>query len=98
MLAIGSNVWQPACNWPTGFSYHEVAWKNQCGVNDEVFDACLQVDGDANPLAPPHTALLPTNLKFGAIGSLLYRDRLCTVAGRPNCNPQPQTKQRRQVM
>jgi hypothetical protein len=97
ILAIGSNVWQTACGWGS-FSYHEVAWKNQCGVNDEVFDACLEVDGDNDPLNPPHTPLLPTNLKFGPVGSLLYRDRLCNVAGRPKCNPQPQTKQRRVLM
>jgi hypothetical protein len=97
ILAIGSNVWQTACGWGS-FSYHEVAWKNQCGVNDEVFDACLEVNGNPNPLGPPFAPLLPTNIKFGAVGTLLYRDRLCNVAGRPNCNPQPQTRQRRAVM
>jgi len=97
ILAIGSNVWQTACGWG-GFGYHEVAWKNQCGVNDEVFDACLEVNGNPNPLGPPFAPLLPANIKFGAIGTLLYRDRLCNVAGRPNCNPQPQTRQRRAVM
>jgi hypothetical protein len=97
ILAIGSNVWQTACNWG-GFSYHEVAWKNQCTENDAVFDACLQVDGDANPLGGnPHTPLLPKNMVFGAVGAGLYRDRLCTVAGRPNCNPAPVTKKRRSV-
>jgi hypothetical protein len=97
ILAIGSNVWQTACGWG-GFGYHEVAWKNQCGVNDEVFDACLEVNGSPNPLGPPFVHLLPTNIKFGLIGTLLYRDRLCNVAGRPNCNPQQQTRQRRAVM
>ncbi len=58
ILAIGSNVWQTACGW-AHFSYHEVAWKNACTSNDEVFDACLQVDGDADPTQPPHTPLLP---------------------------------------
>lgn len=96
LLAIGSAVWQPACGWP-GFSYHEVAWKGACGNDDRMFDACLQVDGDADPTAAPHTPLLPTNMVFGATGSGHYRDRLATPAGRPNCNPQPSTRVRRQV-
>jgi hypothetical protein len=97
ILAIGSNVWQTACGWGA-FNYHEVAWKNLCTENDAVFDACLQVDGDANPLGgAPHTPLLPKNMVFGAVGAGLYRDRLCTVAGRPNCNPAPLTMTRRPV-
>jgi len=97
ILAIGSSVWQSACGW-SGFSYHEVAWKGTCGVDDEVFDACLKVDGDSDPTGgPPHTPLLPANMKFGNIGDLLYRDRLATQVGRPNCNPQPTTRTRRLI-
>lgn len=97
ILAIGSNVWQTACGWG-GFSYHEVAWKNLCTEVDAVFDACLQVDGDANPTGGgPHVPLLPKNMVFGLSGQGLYRDRLCTVAGRPNCNPAPATRKRRPV-
>jgi hypothetical protein len=97
LLAIGSNVWQTACGWGS-FSYHEVAWKALCTVNNDVYDACLRVDGDSNPLAPPHAPLLPQDLRFGNPGDMLYRDRLATVAGRPNCNPQPGTRQRRTVV
>jgi hypothetical protein len=97
LLGIGSSVWQTACGWP-GFSYHEVAWEGACTANTDVYDACLQVDGDSDPTAPPHTALLPQDLRFGNPGDMLYRDRLATVAGRPNCNPQPGTKQRRPVV
>lgn len=97
ILAIGSAVWQTACGW-TKFSYHEVAWKNQCTEADAVFDACLQVDADLDPTGgPPHVPLLPKNLVFGAINAGLYRDRLCTVAGRPKCNPAPVTRKRRPV-
>lgn len=97
ILAIGSNVWQTACGWGS-FSYHEVAWKNQCTQSDAVFDACLQVDGDASPTGGnPHVPLLPKNLVFGATGAGLYRDRLCTPAGRPHCNPAPATRKRRPV-
>ncbi len=97
LLAIGSSVWQPACGWP-GFSYHEVPWKGACTANEEVYDACLQVDGDSDPTAAPHTPRLPTNMRFGTPGSGEYRDCLATVAGRPTCEPQPGTRQRRMVM
>ena len=97
MLGIGSTTWQPACGW-SSFNYHEVAWTGACGVNDRVYDACLQVDGDADPTAPPHTALLPCNMRFGNTGDGDYRDRLATPAGRPNCNPQPATQKRRAVI
>ncbi len=95
ILAIGSTTWQTACNWG-GFSYHEVAWKGACSVDEEVFDACLQVDGDSDPTAAPHTALLPTNMRFGSTGDGDYRDHLAadTPSGRPNCNPQPATTRR----
>jgi hypothetical protein len=97
ILAIGSSTWQTACGWG-GFSYHEVGWKNACTETDAVFDACLEVDGDADPTGgAPHVGVLPKNMVFGAIGSGLYRDRLCTPAGRPNCNPQPATRIRRSV-
>lgn len=101
MLGIGSNVWQPCCQgvpgWSGSFSYHEVAWKGACTENDNVFDGCLQVDGDSDPTAAPHTALLPIDLRFGNPGDLLYRDRLATPAGRPNCNPNPSSRTRRVV-
>jgi hypothetical protein len=97
LLGIGSNVWQTACGWPS-FSYHEVAWEAGCTAHDDVYDACLRVDGDGDPTAGPRIALLPQDLRFGNPGDLLYRDRLATPAGRPNCNPQPATRQRRFVV
>jgi hypothetical protein len=100
LLAIGSSVWQPACNWPGGgFGYHEVAWKNNCTEQDEIFDACLQVDGDADPRHAPHTGLLPVNMKFGNCITMDYRLRLSppVSGGCNNCNAQPSTKVRRPV-
>jgi hypothetical protein len=97
LLAIGSNTWQTACGW-SGFSYHEVAWESACTANDDVYDACLQVDGDNDPTSAPRSPLLPQDLRFGNTGDLHYRDRLATPAGRPNCNPQPGTRQRRTVI
>jgi hypothetical protein len=95
-LSIGASVWQPSCGWKS-FNYHEVAWTGACDVSDRVYDACLQVDGDADPTSAPHTPLLPINMVFGTTGSGDYRDRLATPAGRPNCNPKPGTRQRRAV-
>lgn len=101
ILGIGSNTWQPACHgidgWADGFGYHEVAWTGACGANDNVFDACLHVDGDADPTAAPHTAQLPVNVLFGNPGDMQYRDRLTIPADLANCSPLPGTRQRRAV-
>ena len=96
LLAIGSSTWQTACGWG-GFNYHEVAWEGACTANNDVYDACLRVDGDNDPTTAPHVPLLPQDLRFGNTGDLHYRDRLATPAGRPNCNPQTGTRQRRGV-
>lgn len=96
MLGIGSNVWQPCCGWAS-FNYHEVAWKSGCTENDNIFDACLQVNNGPDPANPPYVALLPKNMLFGAPGQS-YRYRLATAAGQNNCNPQPNTRIRRPLM
>ncbi|NGP89031.1 hypothetical protein [Fodinibius halophilus] len=103
IIAIGYSNWYPGCsNWPnTGFSYHEVAWKGGCDTDDEVFDACLQVDGDNDPTSSPHTPLLPINMRFGTCnGPLEYRRRLSPLGanGCQNCSPKPSTKKRRQII
>lgn len=93
LLAIGSSVWQTACNWG-GFSYHEVAWKGACSANENIFDACLQVDVDADPTSAPHTGALPRNMRFGNPGDGDYRDRLSPSG---SCDPQPTSRTRRAV-
>jgi hypothetical protein len=72
ILRIGESQWDH-----DSFDYHEVAWEEECDVHNDVFDACLQVDGDANPTAadPDHIPLLPTNLRFGGVGNS-YQFRL----------------------
>lgn len=99
VFAIGSSVWQTACGWG-GFSYHEVAWKGACTEQEAVFDACLQVDGDADPTSPPHTPLLPMNMRFGFPGDADYRDHLCPpgAGGSEACDPAPGTRQRRSIV
>jgi hypothetical protein len=95
--AIGYNNWI-SCGW-SGFSYHEVAWKNNCTEADAVFDGCLQVDGDADPTTAPHTPLLPANINFGTCTSNEYRWRLSPpgASGCDACSPQPGTRIRRTI-
>jgi hypothetical protein len=97
VIAIGYNVWAVPFGW--GFSYHEVPWKGACTDSDNIFDGCLQVDGDADPTTAPHTPLLPQNMLFGDCTAMNYRKRLCTPAanGCPNCEAQPATRTRRPV-
>ena len=52
VISIGYTSFSQPCGWWPSFSYHEVAWKGACDVNDEVFDACLKVDGDSDPTSP----------------------------------------------
>jgi hypothetical protein len=96
LLAIGSTTWQTACGWP-GFTYHEVAWSGACGADDNVWDACLQVDGDVDPTHAPHTPLLPAKMRFGQPGDATYLDRLVPPPDRSTCAPQPTTRVRRSV-
>lgn len=97
IISIGTNFWDTPCGWP-GYFFHEVAWKGACTANDAVFDACLMVNGNFNPLGQPQIPLLPANIRFGNTGDGLYRDRLASPAGRPNCEPQPSTRIRRPVI
>jgi len=94
--SIGAAGWSTPCGWGA-FDYHEVAWKGDCGVDDEVFDACLEVDADVDPTVWPHMPRLPTNMLFGFAGDGQYRDRLAAVAGRADCEPVPSTRVRRMV-
>lgn len=99
MIAIGYSTW--AIPFSGSFSYHEVAWKGACTSAEQVFDGCLKVDADADPVAAPHTPLLPTNMLFGDCGVMNYRLRLCppAPAGCTACQPQPATtRQRRPIV
>ncbi|MEK7408690.1 MAG: YncE family protein [Acidobacteriota bacterium] len=95
ILAIGCSTWVPPF-WG-GFGYHEVAWKGACTENDNLFDGCLMVDGDADPTTAPQTPLLPTNMLFGDCTTMNYRLRLCPPGASAcgACQPQPGTKKRR---
>ena len=95
--AIGSPTWLSACALGT-YNMHEVAWTNNCGEQDQVFDASLQIDGDTDPTRAPHSPRFAANIRFGFPGEGQYRDRLASPAGRFLCQPQPLTRQRRFVI
>lgn len=77
------------------FDYHEVAWEGKCEEVSEIFDACLEVDGDDNPYT--FTSLLPTNLRFGRVGERGYRFRLVRAGEESSCEPDRLLCQRRHV-
>ncbi|MET0386174.1 MAG: hypothetical protein ABW321_09465, partial [Polyangiales bacterium] len=95
VISIGFRDW--ALPFGGGFSYHEVAWSGACAENDNVFDACLKVDGDPDPTRAPRSALLPVDMRFGDGSALDYRQRLCppTPNGSVKCQPQPAEHRRR---
>ncbi|MCR8558131.1 hypothetical protein KXD93_10775 [Mucilaginibacter sp. BJC16-A38] len=78
------------------FSYHEVAWKDACTVDTNVYDACLELNTNRGSGAP--VGLLPVDMKFGICYTLTdYRANL-TVAGATGCDvcvPKPATTRKR---
>lgn len=97
ILAIGTPKWDIPCGvWP-GFSFHEVAWTDDCVEKDRVFDACLHIDLDWMPWADPQIPWLPANMRFGYPGERQYRDKLATPAGSLKCVPRPWEQRRRAV-
>lgn len=74
----------------TGFPFHAIAWKEE---EDLVFDACLQVDRDGNPIDHcEFTATVPTNLPFTGKNNYKFCFFLSGLL-----IPQPQDKQRRPI-
>jgi hypothetical protein len=95
---IGSRFWDSPCGSGLGFTFHEVAWKGACTSDDEIYDACLEVDGTAYPTLAPHFPLLPMNMRFGNSGDGLYRDRVAAPSDRSVCEPRPWERRRRRVI
>lgn len=94
IIRIGESKWRRSF-----FNFHAVAWEEDCDVHNDVFDACLQIDGDKDPTHedPDHVALLPTDLRFGGrANAKLYRDRLVASTSSPNAAmPEPHRRRRR---
>jgi hypothetical protein len=75
---------------------HEVAWEGGSDVDDAVYDACLQLDGDDDPTQNFQDPLLPTDLRFGRDGERFYRFRLVSPENDDSRGrPQPQTSTHR---
>jgi hypothetical protein len=88
VILIGSDVWQDS--YEAGFDYflfHKLASPGEGSVDDGIYDACLQVDGDSDPIAVPHTATLPTGMRYGDPGDLGYRHRLVRPIDSPRIVP-----------
>ncbi|MCW5553213.1 MAG: HYR domain-containing protein [Verrucomicrobiae bacterium] len=99
--AIGRASWTPP-SWGWGFSYHEVGWTAACGDSDTVFDACLKVDGDGDPSAPPRSERTPANMIFSdgdQNAPYVYRESLASpgAPGYGSCVSQPATRVRRMI-
>ena len=99
--AIGCLPWTPP-SWEWEFSYHEVAWTGECGEDDQIYDACLSVDGDGDPSLPPRREMLPLGMPFddgSAQAPYAYRESLSApgVWGYDRCVPNPEKKMRRKV-
>lgn len=88
--AIGSRDWVSACG-ADFFFMHEVAWKDECNDANQVFDACVEVPRNINPLILQ--PMLPINMVFGGPGDGGYRDHLASAPGRAKCQPRPETRQ-----
>ncbi len=93
IVAVGHSTF--GCpNWGCSFSYHEVAWRGNALASDALFDACLKVDGDGDPVNSPYVPLLPKNILFDDPSGLDYRERLVPPASIANCQARPSEKVR----
>ena len=79
------------------FSHHTVAWKDPCGEDNQLFDACVRVDSDTNPVTSPHPLMIPKNIRFGRVGEREYRFRLVKPEDEQRCEPKPTAKVRRLI-
>jgi hypothetical protein len=90
IVAIGTDTWSRACGWGR-FNYHEAAWLNPTAPDESVYDACLQVDGDADPATEPHVPLLPTRMPFAS--EYLIRLAAPGLNGRDRCIPEEEFRE-----
>lgn len=75
-LTLGGNPSQLSdwVDWDWG--YHEICWRDSIGVNEEIYDGCLQVDMDNDDDDDVHVGRLPVRMRFGTSGPTDYRRRL----------------------
>ncbi len=80
---VGADDFAP----PFKFRYHEFGFSGDLGPEGTVWDCCFFVDGDDDPVNPPHRALPGLNLRFGNPGEKGYLDRLVRPAFRQIVRP-----------
>lgn len=71
------------------FTGHTVAWEGAATANEDIYDACLEIDGDEDPTTAPHRPLLPANLRFGEVGERGYVFRLTPPPDPGTVRPTP---------
>jgi hypothetical protein len=82
------------------FEYHAVAWNGTATSSDDVFDACVKVDGDLDPTVnPPGTEACVDGMAFEDVtpgAPYVYRERLAApgATGYDRCIAQPSVKSR----
>lgn len=103
IISIGLSVWGKPFS-DGRFSYHEVAWKGSAELNDNIFDACLKVNGKEkdetrtpDPDSTKRISTLPLNIPFDDPGSFDYREKLVAPSSIKDCLPMPTRKTRRPV-
>lgn len=97
ILLIGESTPVPRPGEQT-FIYHEVAWEFPCREENDIYDACLQLDGDRS--TPEFDQpLLPTDMRFGRDEQDSYRFHLVIQAFLPTeqGRPDPDSRQRRRI-
>jgi hypothetical protein len=77
------------------FTHHTVAWEGSCSETEDLFDACLEIDGDEDPTTAPHQALLAANMRFGAPDEKQYVFRLSPPPTPSNFRPTPDLERSR---
>jgi hypothetical protein len=66
-----------AASWVSwSWSYHEICWLTSIGINERVYDGCLQLDMDNNYGDNIHVAMHPIKMRFGQSDPANYRYRL----------------------
>ena len=66
-----------AADWVSwNWGYHEICWLSSIGINERVYDGCLQLDMDDNYNDNIHIAQHPIKMRFGQSDPADYRYRL----------------------
>lgn len=97
ILLIGRSVPETSTQ-DNFFNLHEVAWEFPCGETEDVYDACLQLDGNRST-SKFDSPLLATDLRFGRSEPSSYRFHLVAPHQLPTDSgrPLPSSRKRRRL-